>query len=174
MIFRPGQVVNFAWHNNIFQKAILFRNRLIYGKDAIWTHSGIITRVMKHKVEIYESITKGFTYSWYPKDWLENKIDNGIVAIGTSKKKLTNVHNNAFKYLRFKYAWTDILNILWMFLFGKQATKLTGVKKLICSEAVARILYDSSNKKINFEKEYNKAYDLVEPMDLYLSEQIKW
>ena len=60
-------------------------------------------------------------------------------------------------------------------IFKKFAfTISTGTKQIICSEAVARILYDSSNKKINFEKEFDKRYDLISPIDLYYSKQINW
>ena len=44
-----------------------------------------------------------------------------------------------------------------------------GAKKLICSEFVARVLYEISNKEINFEEEFNKKYDYITPADLYQS-----
>ena len=54
-------------------------------------------------------------------------------------------------------------------MFKFKFLKVTGANRLICSEAVARILYDSSKKKINFQKEYDKPYDLVTPQDIFVS-----
>ena len=50
---------------------------------------------------------------------------------------------------------------------------LSDDNKLICSEAVARILYDASEKDINFELEYCKNYNLITPMDIFESKYVK-
>jgi len=59
-------------------------------------------------------------------------------------------------------------------ILEKDYSNKWGAKNLICSEAVARILYDSSEKKIDFEKEFLIPYDLIEPMHLWRSKQIEW
>lgn len=78
---------------------------------------------------------------------------------------LAGVKKNAEKYLGNEYAWKDIILIVihWFtgFKFGGDSNSL------ICSEAVARILYDSSGKEINFAQEYDMPYDLITPVLVY-------
>ena len=47
-----------------------------------------------------------------------------------------------------------------------------GIKYLHCSEAVSRVIYDSS-KETNFEKEYSVPFDCISPAHIFLSKQVK-
>lgn len=169
MKFSVGDVVFFNG-DDIYSKFIKMYNFKEYGESG-FSHIGIITKIEKDDVLIHEAVSKGFTKSYYSKDGLKNLIKDSKIKIITPSIKLKNVYKNSEKYLGRPYAWFDILGIILSFLFNFKFLKITGTNKLICSEAVARILYDSSDKKINISSECNKSYDLVAPMDIYLS---KW
>lgn len=172
--FKVGQVLN-SKGQGIYGKLIGFRNGLIYGKEHNWTHSAIITEVKENKVLVFEALSNGFVSNYYEKSWLSNKIKEGFYIIGETKIALKDVHKHANKYKGTGYGWLDIIHIILYWIFGSKAKFLfTHAQALICSEAVARILYDASEKKIDFEKEYEIPYDLIEPMHLWQSKQIKW
>lgn len=171
MKYKVGQIVNFKNYGNIFMKAIALRNKLKYGERG-YTHTGIIVEVGE-QIIIYEALNEGFEPFVYDKWWLDQKLEAGIIAIGETKHKLRNVPKYAEFYKGRPYGWLDIFSIVVGALTGFKLS-ITGNKKLICSEAVARILYDSSNKKIDFVKEFGKSYDLIEPHDLFMSKQLKW
>ena len=171
MDLKVGQILNFKYYDGPFQKAVRHYNRKIYGVDG-FTHSAIITYVSDVSIEIAEALEKGFTISNYERWWVEGKIKEGVISVGTAYKPLNNVRYYANKYKGTKYSYWAVFLIL---IFGKNSIKLSdGVKSLICSEAVARLLYDASDKKIDFEPEFKKNYDFITPQDLYLSKQIKW
>lgn len=169
--YKLGDVVFFNWKSNFFTKGITFYNYANY-ECSICTHVGIITKIEKDKVLIHEASRKGFISGWYSKKWLEdNKGD--LIHIGRAKHRLRNVFEFAEKYIGKRYGYLDILAIIFSWILGWKVTKATGTKSIMCSEAVSRLLYDASDKKINFEKEYNKCYDLITPMDIFFSKQIK-
>jgi hypothetical protein len=173
MEYKIGQIVNFKWYDDFYGKLIAFGNKIKYG-DKGFTHSGIIYEVRKDTIVIAESLNKGFVKNDYEIWWLEARMKEGKISIGTAKEKLNNVQVNINNYLGRPYAWTDIFNLVLWYLFGKTSFKInSGSKALICSEAVSRVLYDSS-KTINFEKEFKKSFDEITPQDLFISKQIKW
>lgn len=169
MKFKIGQIVFFR--GNSFYSKLITSHNLIKYKEIGYSHVGIITEVKKDKVLIHEAISSGFVSSYYPKTWLNNKLDLDDIFIQFTFIKLTNVKKNAEKYLGKPYAWSDIFFIGLSFLFRFKFS-FTGANKLICSEAISRILYDSSNKKINLSDEYNTPYDLITPMDIYISKYL--
>lgn len=174
-MYKPGQIVNFS-NNHLFAKLIKFRNLLVYGELG-WSHSAIITDIYKDHVLIHEALSQGFVSNKYEKWWLNMKLERGEIAIGTSKVKLKNVLKCANNYKGRPYAWWDIFNIFFSWISGRSSLIwrfFKGPKYLICSEAVARVLYDSSDKKLNLEEEFNKPYDMIEPTDLFKSSQLKW
>lgn len=176
MKYKTGQIVNFRYKDNIFMKMILFRNKLVYG-DWGFSHSGIIGKVTDNEVQIFEAVNQGFVESYYPIWWLDLRVNKKEIKIGTAKKPLSKVVYHAEKYLGTPYGWFDIFNILVSWVIKKNSILFKyfkGAQSLICSEAVARILYDASNKKINFVEEFGIPYDMVEPMHLYKSAQIEW
>ena len=175
-VIKQGDILNFSWKNP-YGKLIKLHNYLVYGfnRDYKWTHSAIVGKVNKDTVEVYEALSDGFVMNVYGKGELQTYIDNGNLILGNVKKPLTNVEKNCKKYLGTPYGWLDIFHIGLYTLFGKTSFIFsTKAKKLICSEAVARILYDSSKGEVNFEKEFNRKYDLISPIDLYKSKQIEW
>ncbi len=171
--FKVGQAVLFNDSSNFFSKIITKYNLSNYGKSKC-VHAGIIARVHPDKILIYEakSFIDGFEGYYYEIKELEEKIKEGSVIIKESKVKLNDVLGNCERYVGIKYGFLDILMIgfYWLTRFK---ISLTGRNRLICSEAVVRVLYDSSNKKIDFEKEFNKPYDLITPMDIYKSKQLE-
>ena len=171
MKYKKDQIVFFNF-KSFYGKFIEFYNKLNYGEKG-YTHVGIITKVDKKYILIHEAAAKGFIKSWYPIEWINEKVKSKNLLIKPVNKKLLNVFKTAEKYLGRPYAWFDIFGIIISFLFGFKFLKLTGANKLICSEAVARILYDSSNKQINLSSEYNKPYDLISPMDIHNSKWLK-
>jgi hypothetical protein len=174
MEFKVGQIMN-SKGSGIFGRLIRWRNGLIYGKEYNWSHSAIITNVEKDRVLVHEAVSKGFVWSYYDKKSLREQIKKRNYNVGDVKIKLKDVKKNAQKYEGRGYGFLDIFNIILYWLFGSEAKFLfTGAQNLICSEAVARILYDSSEKKIDFEKEFLIPYDLIEPAHLAQSKYIKW
>lgn len=175
MEFKVGQVLN-CRYPNLYGKLIAIKNKYSYGETG-YTHSAIIIDIYEDEVLVAEALTKQFSMKRYEKWWLEAKIKEGIINIGTPTKPLKNIVGHALKYKDGSYGWGDIYNILIYWIKGKESIfhkKYAGVKYVICSEAVARILYDASDKKIDFEKEFKKSYDIIEPMDLARSKQIRW
>lgn len=167
---KVGDIVFFK-SNGLYGKIVSLYNRLNYDMPG-FGHVGIITKV-GDKILIHEAVGEGFIAGYYSKEYINEKIESGKIVISKPKKKLTYVLEHANNYLGRPYGYLDILSITLAFFTGFRFLSLTGSKKLICSEAVARILYDSSNKEIDFSKEYNKPYDLITPMDIYLSTQLK-
>jgi hypothetical protein len=174
MNFKVGQVLN-SKGSGFYGKLIRFRNSLAYGKEHNWAHSAIITSIEKNKVLVHEALSQGFIANYYEKSDIEDKINKGYFSIGTPISPLKDVLKFAKNYEGKGYGFLDIFHIIIFWLFGTKSKFLfTHAQNLICSEAVARILYDSSNKKINFESEFEIPYDLIEPMHLWQSQQIKW
>jgi hypothetical protein len=171
MEYKIGQIIFFNW-NGFYSKAVGAYNLKKY-KEIGWTHVGIITQVDKDMVVIHEALGKGFISSYYEKWWLDDKIKNKIILIKEVREPLNDVFDNAEKYRDIKYGWRDIFGIIFRYVFGFELFPMSGPNRLICSEAVVRILYDSSDKKIDFEKEYAIPFDFITPMDIYLSKFLK-
>ena len=167
--FKIGDVVLFNY-SGFFNKFIKRYNLMRYGFSKA-THVGIISKVGKENVEIYEALNQGFVKQNYERWWLDLKIKEGIIILKSSKKRLTYVENNCEKYLGRGYSWFDIVRIFYTYIIGFNLG-FSCSKHLICSEAVSRILYDSSNKKLNLAEEFDKPYDLITPMDIFLSKQL--
>ena len=178
MKYKIGQIVFFKG-NGFFSKLIKTYNFINYGETG-FSHTGIITKVERDRVIVSEALSNGFintrkdgSPNYYYKTWLDMKKRKCEIDIKTPIFKLINVEKNTNKYIGIPYGFLDILGILISLVFKFRFISLTGAKRLICSEAVARILYDSSNKKINFQEEFNKCYDLISPMDIYKSKFVQ-
>lgn len=177
MKFKVGDVVFFR-SDSIISKLISIYNLRYYGEMG-FTHVGIITKVEKDKVLIHEALSNGFVktkkngkLNYYNNDYILKQMEEGSMDVLSTKLKLKNVYKTSEKYIGRPYAWFDIFGIALSFLFNFKFTKLTGADKLICSEAVSRILFDASNKKINLSEEFNKPYDLIAPQDIYNSKYV--
>jgi len=172
MKFKTGDVV-FFFYEDTFQARVVQYFNLIKYKNSGPTHVGIISKVKKDKVEIYEALGSGFVKNDYEKEWLENMITDWQIDVRRPKITLKKVKKICEKYEGKPYAWCDIISIGLSLIFRFKLNGLTGAKKVICSEAVARVLYDCSNKKINMAQEYEKSYDTLTPFELYYSLYLK-
>lgn len=157
----------FNW-NSFYGKIIQFKT------GSKWVHVGIGYEDDDSFI-IYEAINKGLVKTVYSKDKIEELKKQGIVTSKTVDLPTTALKFKEIcdKYEGTPYDWVSIFNIGFYFLFGKYILNFTGPRMLICSEFVARVLYEASNKEINFETEYNKPYDYIEPMDIYNSIQLQ-
>ncbi len=181
MRLKTGTILLFNWDgksfwSRTFIKLIRHYNRLKYGKDVRqWTHAGIVVGQRGEDVLVYEAVSSGFTGpdNWYWKPAIIKDYNKGIAAIGETFCPLKKVKYHADKYAGRDYAWQDIISI-GLSSFFRIPIGMTGAKRLICSEAIARILYDASDKTIDFEVEYGKPYDWITPIDLRESMQIEW
>lgn len=167
MEYKVGDL--FFWNGDgFYSNAIRIYNKRKFKQSDV-THIGIISKVEKDKVLIHEAVNKGFISSWYNIKWL-NESDK--VRIGRVNQKMNNVFENCEKYKDIGYGWLDIFGLVLSGLFGYKLLGITGKNKLICSEAVSRIVYDST-KSVNFAKEYNIVYDGVTPQHIFLSKFVK-
>jgi hypothetical protein len=178
-ILKTGSIINCAYNEGLFMKLVSLGNRIHYGKSAKWTHSAIVVSELDadNKVWVAEALGKGFTISEYEAWWIYSQVKLDKMAIGYPKKKIDKkiVYDLAKKYEGEEYGWLDIFHIILHIFFNKKSFFFTTkAKQLICSEAVCRILYDASDKKLDFEKEFGIDYDLIMPQDIYNSTQIEW
>lgn len=168
---KTGDVILFNYKSSFFSKQIAKYNFREYGQSKC-THAGIVSRTLGDQIWIFEIVTyKTADHRLYSEKWLNQKVKEGSIII-KRPSRLVGVFNICDKYIGKSYSILDILSI---YLYGWTGIKLslTKKKRVICSELTARILYESSKKKINFEPEFKKPYDLITPMDLYLSKQLK-
>jgi hypothetical protein len=172
--YTPKSVVGFFIH---------LYNKITF-KESQTTHVGIITKVEKDRVLVYESVKNGFLSSWYEINWINNRIKEGKIKIKRTKRLLTNVHKECEKYHGIPYGFFDIFKITLYTLFGYKGIYWTGARALICSEAVSRVLYDSSDGHIQLgynpcqpsekeKSEYKIPYDLISPMHIFKSKYLK-
>ena len=163
------KIIFFSWDN-------IYSNLIQLKSGNKWSHIGLAFQQRNGNYLVYEAINKGLVKSTYSKEFIDTRVNIGeFIAIKelevrTTKKEIIKVCES---YLGSKYDWISIFNIGFYFLFGKYALNFKGARTLICSEFVARVLYEISNKKIDFEKEYNKDYDYIEPSDIWKSKYFK-
>lgn len=160
---KKGDVCLFKKNNSFISKAIALVT------TSSRTHAGIIYGFSKGFVCCAEAQSNGFTLINYSNKEFNNLLGNKIL-LRRSKQKLYAVQRTINKYLGRPYDYKDLIFILLNKITGKFFPDTS--KKLICSEAVARVLYDSSRKKIDFEKEFKKPFSYVTPDDLNQSNQL--
>jgi hypothetical protein len=167
MELKAGQI--FFWNGGnegILGKAITYFNMKTFGRSDC-THCGIISYVGDYAIEIYEAGNKGFFPREVSKEWFLQP----QVSLGECKESLKDVHKNCLKYENTRYGWFDLFLIAVKHYTGISLS-LTGEKRLICSEAVCRVLYDCS-RSIDFQKEYKIPFDLITPEHIFLSKQVR-
>jgi hypothetical protein len=170
MELKTGDVILFEG-NSVYSFFIRMYNKLVYTYDG-YTHAGIISEVSNDYVEVYEALAKGVGKYPYERWWLDLKVKEEKIIILRPKHKLKDVEEHCKKYLGVGYGYFDIFAIVLDFIFGFKLN-FSGSKRLICSEKVVRVLYDASNKKINFEEEFKKKFDFITPTDISVSKQLE-
>ena len=153
-------VMFFSW-NSFYSRTI---QRVT---DSKWSHVGIAFDNGTNYT-VYEALNKGLIKSSYTKDFIKECVVDGRVAIKIAGDYDKNTSIAICdKYIGTPYDWASIFNIYFYKFFKREALKGSGPKAVICSEFVARALYDISDKKINMEDMYTKKFDLVTPADLW-------
>lgn len=144
-----------------------------------WSHAGILIENDDGSVNVYEALKEGFVKSNYALEDLKSLISKGDVEIlvpvikikpqrlETSSKALL---GEPYGYLDIFLILVDIISRMWK---GRDLYVLDTNRQIICSEAVARVLYDASDKQIDFVREFKKPYSYITPKDLSLSEQLR-
>ncbi len=167
MKFKIGQAVLFDGEG-FFSSCIRFYNRVKYHERG-WTHVGIITMIKGEYVLIHEAISKGFVCRAYKKSDLKQRISDGTMKLKNPRFKLKDVRKCANNYLGRPYGYRDILSIATSMILGFRLLRATGAKQIICSEAVSRVYYDATAKKMDISKEFCKSFDLVTPTEIDMS-----
>lgn len=137
-----------------------------------YSHVGILSSQNDDSTVVAEALDKGFTLTRNNTIEYMQRIEDGDVLVLRSKEPLEFIKEYILKYLGRPYGFFDIFAIL-IYTFTKKMVFKGTANRLICSEAVARILYDASNKKIDFSKEYNKPYSYITPDDIFMSKHLK-
>ena len=178
--FKVGDILNFRNDGSFYSVAIRFFNRIVYGIDG-FTHTAIIIKT--DPVTVAQALPSGFQIKEIYMPWLNNSIKSGLIEVTESKIKLKNVEEVARTYEGKPYGFGDIFSIFTILLFRGRSMGFSGSKRLICSEAVARLLYDCSGQRIllGYKKkkdknksEFKKRFDLITPTDVAYSRFVKW
>jgi hypothetical protein len=157
MIINQGDVVLFRKNNSLISKAISFITSSSY------THAGIVYS-SDDEIITAEAQAKGFVLIKRSKEEFYSLIENRDISILRTRFPLQNIKEHIDMMLGTKYGYLDLLKILIYKLTGRKVFK-ESTKSVICSEAVARLLY-MSNNKIDLSKEFSKPFDLISPDDL--------
>lgn len=162
------KVIFFGW-DTFYGKLIKFHTR------SKWTHVGVIVEEDDTSYTIAEALNKGLTISKYNIEALNKAEKEGkciikTISTRTSPAKFKQICE---KYEGVPYDWFSIINIALYSILGRLALNFKGPRALICSEFVARVLYEASNGRINFEDEYNKPFDLITPIEIFKSRFFK-
>ena len=119
MEIKIGQI--YFWNDTsktIFASGIRYYNKRRFRRSDC-THCGIIAAITGDDcVVIYEADGDGFLPRVYSKQWLLDRIKDGIVNIGETKEPLQHVFENCQKYEGIKYGWLDIFGLALSALFG--------------------------------------------------------
>jgi hypothetical protein len=172
MKYKIGQLYFVRDTSELFGKGINYFNQKKFPNNK-WlpTHVGIITDIRGTDLLIHEAGPNGFTSSLYSMEGVDKQIETEYAKIGECNEKLQDVFVNAEHYLGIGYGWLDILDIAIHYYTGLDLFN-TGKNKIICSEAVNYVIYDST-KKVNFAAEYLVSPDEVSPAHIFLSKQVR-
>ena len=140
---------------------------------SFWNHAAIISKKTKTGYIIHEAQAQGIIKSEYTFEDLQARLDNQTIIPLESSYRLINIWKNCELYLNLPYGVITLLQILWMTITKRIPKRSDGAKRLICSEFVSRVLYDSSNKRIDFQTEFLKKFDFITPSDISKSTQLE-
>jgi hypothetical protein len=137
-----------------------------------WNHVSIIGEMTDYGYIVYEAQAKGFIKSEYTFEYLQRRIDEKTIVPKDFNSKLYSVSPEAEKLLGIPYGKWNLVAILWAIITGKNNQRYSnGIKEMICSEAVSRLLFRCSKGKVNLSKEYNKPHDMITPKNVFDSKQ---
>jgi hypothetical protein len=159
-------------------KIIFFDWDTFYGRvikditHSDWSHCGIISDETETDYTVHEAISKGLVKSAYTKEFINSKIKDGTCQIkelwcyGATKEQVQAICKI---YEGYPYDWTSIFYIALSILFRRNfVNKSAGAREVICSEFVARVLFDVSNKMVDLPKYYGKYdFDYITPGDIW-------
>ena len=191
--YKTGMVVEFQWNSFI-------SNAIKKFDESEWSHVGIITKVdeTNGKVIMFESRMNGPEFKEYGieelRSYESNKNAFAFMPNYPKGTKLTSpiVTAIAAKYDGEKYGFASypaivlflvlqkagFKNILWNALFAQSESERgwlhINLRGVICSELVARMLYDISGGKINYEEALGKPWEITSPGDIYSLRDHKW
>ena len=189
--YKPGMLVFFDW-NSIISKAIK------YFDNSKWSHIGIIIDVDEDSgsLTLFESLISGPEFRTYGIGELQTYEERGqayAYMIDYPKStKLKKLKEYAEKYNNRDYGFISYPFIImflimknlgmktkvWSILFSGSKSKkgyfYISLKGLICSELIVRLLYDVSNRKINFEEATGKPWDITSPGDIWAFRNHNW
>lgn len=166
----------FSW-DNFYSKQI---QRVTKNK---WSHVGIAIDNGDHYI-VYEALAKGLVDTTkdektgelrYTKERVQGWIKSGNVIIKEDYKKYDELKIiiACEKYLGSHYDFFAIF-LIWFHRISTKALKYDNVRNLFCSEFTARVGYDVTGKRLDFEKEYNKTYEFITPADQFNSKQLRF
>lgn len=165
---KVGDIVQFKY-GGLYMTAVQLHNILFHKKIGA-THTAHIYKIEDDVVYLAEAMgTRPYSIYSYDKSYLLEQEEKGKLWFLRSLKKVKDIEKNTDKYLGRKYDWLAIWGIFFKSVFKKKSiltNAFKGDKFLICSEGTLRVLYDSSNKKIDLNKEFNLDTDLIAPMCL--------
>jgi len=161
-----NDIVLFRKNNSWISRAIAFVTSSSY------THAGIVYYVGNNEVITAEAQAKGFVLVKRSKEEFDALVNLRSIILLRSRKPLFDMTEDIELMLGTKYGYLDLLKILINKITGKKAFK-ESTNSIICSEAVARLLYSASDCKVDLSKEFNKGFDLITPDDLNMSKFLK-
>lgn len=169
--------------------------RYFDGSD--WSHVGLVVEVSEKHILIFESNSNGTKYIEYTKEEIIRYIANNNMKFQMLKYPkdvdltTSNLKDVCNKYLNKSYGWLNYIFLIPLMFMKKMKMKVevwkilmnsdenpfpikTFLKGFICSELLVRVLYDLSDKKINFERVTGKPFEITTPGDVdeFLDE--KW
>ena len=138
-----------------------------------WSHVGNVYDIENNKVLIAEATAQGYIINKYTIHSLYSKFLKHHFAVGIPFEEIFDIEKNIKKYENKPYGFINLLLIAIKLTFKKSFSG-DGEKTLICSESSAKVLYDSSCKKINLAKEVNLDYDYITPYETYKTKYIDY
>ena len=162
------KIAFFSWDS-------FYSNAVKIATGSKWSHVGIVSQEHSNGYTIHEALNKGLVKNFYSHEYMDTLVREGTMVIKEVNLRTTPAifREVCERYEGLPYDWVSIINIGAFIILGKPILNLSGPRAVICSEYVARVLYECSNKGIDFSKEYNKRFDFVTPADMFESKFLR-
>ena len=170
-LFKKGDVV-------LFRKTDRFISKVIAKvTSSSYTHVGII-KERKDKEDTYliaEALSEGFVVNEYTFTEIWTRYKSRNIEILRPKSTLYETEVEIEKLEGTPYGFLQLLNLYLFHITNGLGLNTwfynNQTRKLICSEAVARVLYHSSKHKLDLKGEYGKPFEFITPDDIFMSSQ---